>query len=215
MERYQKRAVAVRDWIFFRRMSWKGTKRERSQCEIGTRAGKFPKICPKASQRKARMDPEPENFIKYVQKPAVAGQEWIQSREIYQKMSKSRRQQGENGSRTGKLHKICPKAGGSRARMDPEQGNIPKYVQKPAVARREWIQNREISQKMSKSRRQQGENGSRAGKFHKICPKAGGSGARMDPEQGNFRKYVQKPAAAVREWIQNKEISQNMSKSRR
>ena len=91
--------------------------------------------------------------------------------------------------------------------MDPEQGNLPKDVQKPAAARREWIQNREITQNMSKSRRQQGKNGSRTGKYPKICPKAGGSKARMDPEQGNFTKDVQKPAAAGREWIQSREIS--------
>ena len=91
------------------------------------------------------MDPEPGNFIKYVQKPAAAVREWIQNREISQKMSKSRRQRCENGSRAGKFHKICPKAGGSKARMDPEQGNIPKDVQKLAAAGREWIQSREIS----------------------------------------------------------------------
>ncbi|MDY5021987.1 MAG: hypothetical protein SPE99_06280, partial [Blautia sp.] len=126
------------------------------------------------------MDPEQGNFLKYVQKPAIAGQEWIQSREISQKMSKSQPARCENGSRAGKLHKICPKAGGSRARMDPEPGNFPKYVQKPAIAGREWIQNREISSNMSKSRRQQDKNGSRAGKLQKRCPKARDCRTRMD-----------------------------------
>ena len=135
--------------IFFldlkRKISQKVSKREQQRSEIGYFIEECHGKVPKESGRSARLEPEPGNFIKYVQKPAAAVREWIQNREISENMSKSRRQRCENGSRTRKFPKICPKAGGSRTRMDPEQGNFPKYVQKPAGARREWIQSRKIS----------------------------------------------------------------------
>ena len=171
------------------------SKSRRQRCENGSRTGKFHKRCPKAGGSDARMDPEQENFIKYVQKPAAARREWIQNREISQKMSKSWRQQGENGSRAGKFHKICPKTSQRKARMDPEPGNFPKHVQKLAAAGQDWILSREITQKMSKSHQAQDEIGSRTGKYHKRCPKESKRRARFDPEQGNITKNVLKPAS--------------------
>ena len=73
---------------------------------------------------------------------------------------------------------------------------------------------RKITQKMSKREQAQSKFGSFLEKCLGKVPKVGKRGARLDPEQGNYTKDVQKPVSGGQDWIFFRKMSWKGSKSR-